>query len=101
MTSRTFVRVRTTVQSVHPTSGWCRSFTTSQAYKIFAGIAQSRITLPWIDAFQNKDKQQVTSSSRSVEPKKMSESYHRVVRFVSILVSLPGTSIDGVVRCYL
>jgi len=83
---RTFARVRTTVQQLQPTIGFARSFATSRAHGIFAGIAQSRITTPWIDAFQNKDKQQATSRNRNVEPKKMSDSYHRVVLFMPVLI---------------
>jgi acyl-coenzyme A thioesterase 9 len=51
-----------------------------RAQAFFAGIASSRMKTPWIDAFHDKDKpRQKATAERDMKPKKMSDSFHRVV----------------------
>lgn len=68
---------------------------------VFRALTESRITVPWIDAFNKiksgekpqdieKDSTDEHPKKRDLTPKKMSDSYHRVVRGVpkSILIML-------------
>ena len=61
-----------------------RKFSTSQATRahgVFAGIASSRMTTPWIDAYNHQHEKGVAQSvpTRDLSPKKMSDSYHKMV----------------------
>jgi hypothetical protein len=61
-----------------------RGFSTSRAARahgVFAGIASSRMTTPWIDAYNNQHEKgdEQPASARDLSPKKMSDSYHKMV----------------------
>ena len=63
-----------------------REFSTSRAIRahgVFAGIASSRMTTPWIDAYnhQNEKGDSKPAPARDLSPKKMSDSYHKMVRW--------------------
>lgn len=73
---------------IHPTS---RTLHTSLPFRtdgVFRALTESRITVPWIDAFNkikngekphNEDERSAEPRKRDLTPKKMSDSYHRVV----------------------
>jgi len=69
-----------------------REFSTSRAIRahgVFAGIASSRMTTPWIDAYnhQHEKGDPQPAPARDMSPKKMSDSYHKMVRLDTVYLN--------------